>query len=902
MFQIILVVFYFLALSACSVGGSSGSSVSGDGTSSSSNLSGTLTGTVAADTGVDPTTIANAKVEIESHPELSTTTDSQGKYALNNINPGSYTIYISSAVLGGATIKTNKSSIKELSASNYGVKISDVVVTQNQDTTVSEKKLKPTGSFTGTIDFFQNPNNIDKAGTDVYIPGTNFISKTDSNGNFALAGLPEGTYDLRMDHLGFQSFTLKGVSIISGQVTNIGSKFLDLSRGPQGGVIVDSTTINYVSTQTSGASLPIYKNRSVPLKISFNADAVWMKVSDESAFLNRQLETVASTKTWDFTTDGLKHIYVQFYDLNALPSSVYSIDFYVDTEAPTISKLSILNGWAQSAKQNVYIDTTATDTGSGIKEIIFSNTSSVFNTGESWINYNSQLSWVLSSGAGSKTVFAKVKDFVGNVSTVLSDSINLGDYTLVYLTTYNDKITFYKEQSPYLIVGNIIFNNDVEIKPGAIIYISQSSSQMTINGKVTAIGTNSDRITIAQAESGGSCDSMMDMQPTGNSLDLSQGAPGISQESIFEKVDFVLNNNLIVNGGTFTNNTFSAACTNTNNFGGYIKKTGLDNLVIDGNVFTKWYSVINVFEGSSNTLVKNNAGTIKHFFNQTGTGSGSILENNNFSSATGKIYSLSSGTFIKTNNLFGGSCNTYLDYNSSSNVSISETNSPNCGIAINKSGTGTLTASGLSTINSAKAIILSSGSLIISNSTFSNAVIGADISGTSSSLTVTSSSFTITEKLISTYSNIKATFSNNYLSCANATKYCDFLFTSDPANKTFDLTFTSNQIFCSGNSTPANNDFGCRGMAFQQSYTGAVTASLTLNFSNNVWKTTGGKTLNSDLANTAIVDFNSIINSQSVPPDRSSGEFSLFKFVADGATSITFSPVSIINTGNTTTP
>jgi hypothetical protein len=889
----LLILLSSLVVCSCTVGGTGAANTTGEGTSSSISISGAVVGTVVPDSGADGKVVANAQIKVESHPEVTASTDSEGHYSINNIDPGEYTLYISSAILAGL-------SVDEKSGSSYGVKIENVVVTAKSNTTIPDQTMKKTGSLTGIIEYFQNPNNLDKTGTDVYVPGTDFIAKTSSTGAFTLSNLPEGTYNIRMDHLGFQSFTLKDVTVTSGQVTDVGTKLLDLTKGPQGSIAIDTTSNNYISAQTSGADHAIFKNKIVPLKITYNADAVWMKISDESAFLNKQLELVSQTKNWTFTTDGLKRVYIQFYDLNALPSSVYYVEFFVDTEVPTISKLTILNGWAQTAKQTIFINSTTQDTGSGVKEIMLSNTSSNFNNGETWQTYTNPINWSLTANVGSKTVYVKVRDYVGNESVYSSDSINLGDYTLVYITTYNEKIIFYKEQSPYLISGQTTFNGEVEFKPGSVVYTEEYSGKMIFNEKVTAIGTTNDHISIGQSTNGGTCDPTM--PPTGILFDNSNGAPGVSQNSVFQYVDFITYNQLIFNGGTITNNSFATVCTDATRFGGTITKKGLDNFNLSNNTFNHWLTLISVENGSSNTVVQNNSGTIYNFFSQASPATGTVLTNNSFSSATGTIYNITGGSFSKNGNSFAGTCKTFINYGTSTDMTISEGSVSTCTTAISKSGNSTLTVNSLSLSGCDTAIDLSGGTMVINNSSFTSCKKGILTNSATSSVTSNSTVFSVTEKLISANSSLTASFNNGSITCSNNAKYCDFLFSLDPSGRTFNLNFSGNQMRCLGDNTPGNNNFGCRGFAFQQTYTGNVTVSLTLNFNSNTWITTGGKILNSNLAANMVQDFNSIVNSQSTPPDRAEGDVRIFKFIADGATSISFSPLSITTTSEATAP
>jgi hypothetical protein len=671
----LLVLLLNLVICACTVGGSGGAGGASEGSSTSISISGAVVGSIVPDSGVDNSVVANAQVKVESHPEITATTDSQGHYAINNVDPGEYTLYISSAILAGQSVDIK-------SGSSYGVKIENVVVTAKSDTTIADKTMKKTGSVTGIIEFFQNPNNIDKTGTDVYVPGTDFIAKTSASGAFTLLDLPEGTYDIRMDHLGFQSFTLKDVVVTSGQVTNVGTKLLDLSKGPQGSLAIDSTSSNYLSTQTSGADHAIFKSRTVPLQISYNADAVWMKISDESAFLNKQLEVVSTTKNWNFTSDGLKRIYIQFYDLNALPSSTYYLEFYVDTEAPSLTAVSIMNGWEIVANHlQVPISISTSDKGSGIKEILISNTCAALSgttctsiTTGSWVPYSSTKLWDLTSADGLKTVYVKTRDYTNLESSIKSDNINKNNFTRIYATTYTQDITLAKQQSPYVIADDTTFRGSVIIEPGVTITIL-NQKKIIFSGSVTAVGGSALANQIKFQSESGACDANRAY------LDMSQADPGVSELNSFDYVTFLGAVDLKLNGGIFNHSQFDSTCTSSTNFGS-IEKIRTDNLKITNSTFNHW-TEIKVSDGDSNSEVSSNTGSIAYFLKQTGTSTNTIVTNNTNLTILQDVYEITNGSFSPTGTTINGSCaNGYYFTGTSMTtgevISIRDPSPPNC--------------------------------------------------------------------------------------------------------------------------------------------------------------------------------------------------------------------------------
>ncbi len=99
-----------------------------------------------------------------------TMTDSNGEYVFENVLEGVYTIYASS-----------DSSTKKAIATNVVVKARDVV-------TPEDLGLIGTGSITGKITIDGKTDDV--LGLDVFIAGTSFIAKVDSDGKYEISNVP----------------------------------------------------------------------------------------------------------------------------------------------------------------------------------------------------------------------------------------------------------------------------------------------------------------------------------------------------------------------------------------------------------------------------------------------------------------------------------------------------------------------------------------------------------------------------------------------------------------------------------------------------------------------------------------------------------------------------------------
>jgi len=103
----------------------------------------------------------------------------------------------------------------------------------------------------------------------------------------------------------------------------------------------------------------------------------------------------------------------------------WSPDLYtftvVDANAPT-GTVVINSGVANTNETSVILTLSASDSGSGVAQMSFSNDRSSWSA---WESYVTSKVWTLSSGEGSKTVYVRYKDNAGNISARFQDDILL---------------------------------------------------------------------------------------------------------------------------------------------------------------------------------------------------------------------------------------------------------------------------------------------------------------------------------------------------------------------------------------------------------------------------------------------------------------------------------------------
>jgi Chitobiase/beta-hexosaminidase C-terminal domain/RHS Repeat len=136
-------------------------------------------------------------------------------------------------------------------------------------------------------------------------------------------------------------------------------------------------------------------------------------------------ETYATTKAWTLTAgDGTKTAYVKFKDSAGNWSIAYSDTILLDTTPPT-GTVTINGGAAFTKNTFVTLTLTCSDANS-CSQVRFSNDNGTYSGAQA---YGTPKSWILTSGDGTKTVYAIFKDTPGNWSTPPSSDSILPDTT-----------------------------------------------------------------------------------------------------------------------------------------------------------------------------------------------------------------------------------------------------------------------------------------------------------------------------------------------------------------------------------------------------------------------------------------------------------------------------------------
>ena len=177
---------------------------------------GSISGTVSNQ--ADGIEVANATVKLVELNKLDTT-DSSGRYSFTGIAEGKYTL--------------------EVTHNDYSIKSVSVNVAKNQNATMNVDLTANPGSVKG----------ITQPNADLAVVETGDITRADSNGNFRVAGLAEGNYNLAISHNDYEDKSI-GFSIVKNRETDLGQITLTARNGSISGSTVAGASVSFADQNT----------------------------------------------------------------------------------------------------------------------------------------------------------------------------------------------------------------------------------------------------------------------------------------------------------------------------------------------------------------------------------------------------------------------------------------------------------------------------------------------------------------------------------------------------------------------------------------------------------------------------------------------------------------------------
>ncbi len=237
------------------------------------------------------------------------------------------------------------------------------------------------------------------------------------------------------------SYTLTNVSSTLEQFWSIATSTIvstvDKTRIKQINLFVDqstttSTTLTgtiYIRSNGLNISAPTQPVVTTTIPVATNQTTFTLSGTKDAnaSILINGTEVIArnSSTSWSYpvnlSTEGNNTFNITEKNSIGKLSTTASITVLRDTIVPTGS-ININSGATYANSATVTLNLSATDSGSGINTMSFSNDNVTYSTPEA---YNTTKTYTLPTGDGTKTVYVKFYDKAGNVSTVYSKSIVL---------------------------------------------------------------------------------------------------------------------------------------------------------------------------------------------------------------------------------------------------------------------------------------------------------------------------------------------------------------------------------------------------------------------------------------------------------------------------------------------
>ena len=315
---------------------------------------------------------------------------------------------------GGYTSCTSPKNYTSLTEGSHTFEIKATDAANNTDQTP--------GSYKWTID---TTANVEISITSQPLNPTNLTSA-----DFSFTSTETATFECQIDNSGY--------TICTGSANYIdlteGSHKFDIKATDAAGN-TNLTPASY--TWTIDTTPPDTSITSQPLNLTNSTSANFSFTSTETATFECQIDNsgytaCTSPKSYTGLTGGSHKFDIKATDLagntNSTPASY---TWTIDITAPTGS-LNINSGASYTTSTSVTLTLSATDDAVGVTGYYASETSttpSASATGWTSITsttfYSASVSFTLSSGDGTKTVYVWFKDAAGNVSSSASDSITL---------------------------------------------------------------------------------------------------------------------------------------------------------------------------------------------------------------------------------------------------------------------------------------------------------------------------------------------------------------------------------------------------------------------------------------------------------------------------------------------
>ena len=240
------------------------------------------------------------------------------------------------------------------------------------------------------------------------IHGTWFVSEVDAAGTYLLEGVPAGDYRISVERPGYEKAYTALLTVVEGGEITAPTVTLETPLKPEGAISLNE-----------GAEYSA--SRTVLVSSSQERAAAEIMLSENPAFTDALWQEISESVEYTFGVDGIVTLYAKFRKLGQYEMTPVSDEITVESIAPQ-GTLAIKNIGAYAGSRDVTLLVSAKE-GSDIKEMMISDDPEM--TKGAWEPYAASRAWQLTEGDGEKTIYAKFKDDVGNVSPLVSVTTTL---------------------------------------------------------------------------------------------------------------------------------------------------------------------------------------------------------------------------------------------------------------------------------------------------------------------------------------------------------------------------------------------------------------------------------------------------------------------------------------------
>ena len=338
----------------------------------------------------------------------------------------------------------------------------------------------------GTVDVLTTD---DESSVTVSFDGHPELGKvaTSSDGGFSFLHVPVGSYTMRFTRENCSDVTVL-VQVEAKDVIDLGK----VSVTPNTGSITGKVNLIHGTSLKDILVTVDMKGKELSTKTDASGRYEIGGVSIASEYTVRY-----SKDGWDEKTQTITP-QLKLLEVREMPEIALE-----DTTAPVLGPVVINNGANTAADKQVVLHFNVTETGSGTSKVMVTYDNRFDETVTKYA-YSPDMPWTLPASNGKKTIYVQVVDASGNASNIVSASVTLTDQKHeVKGVLSGDDLHWTKEQSPYLVTGNLLVQKTdaLTIDPGVDVQFA-GDYYLKVEGTMQAIGTQSEKISFSGVDDG----------------------------------------------------------------------------------------------------------------------------------------------------------------------------------------------------------------------------------------------------------------------------------------------------------------------------------------------------------------------------------------------------------------